>query len=129
MTSIQWFRLLAPEFASLTDAQVNALLSAASVFVSTSGLNTDQANAALALYAAHLQWVTVNCTGSSAISGTVKSEREGDLSRTYADMVGENTWIGQSPYGKQFNDIMKAATGSCLMTRYGLTVPQGYDVG
>ena len=128
MTSLQWFRLLAPEFSALTDAQVNALIAAATVFVSTKGLNTDQSNAALALYAAHLQWVTVN-RASSDSSGNIKSEREGDLSRTYAEMKDEDTWIGQSPYGMQFNDIMKAATGSCLMTRYGLTIPQGVDVG
>jgi hypothetical protein len=129
MTSLQWFRILAPEFSALTDAQVNALIAAATVFVSTAGLNTDQANAALALYAAHLQWITVNHTGSGSNSGNVKSEREGDLSRTYGTMQGDDTWIGQSPYGMQFNDIMKAVTGSCLMTRYGLTIPQGVDVG
>lgn len=129
MTSLEWFRLLATEFSALTDAQVNALLAAAAVFVSTAGLNTDQANAALALYAAHLQWVSVNHTSSTKSAGNVKSESEGDLSRTYGVMQGDDTWIGQSPYGMQFNDIMKAVTGSCLMTRYGLTIPQGIDVG
>ena len=119
MTQLQWFRLLASEFSALTDAQVNALLSAASVFVDTSGLNTDQANAALALYAAHMQWVSVYHT-SSTKTGNVTSEKEGDIARTYGTMQGDDTWIGQSPYGQQFNDIMRAATGSCIMTRYGI---------
>lgn len=119
MTQLQWFRLLASEFSALTDSQVNALLSAAAVFVDTNGLNTDQANAALALYAAHLQWVSVYHT-SSTKTGNVTSEKEGDLSRTYGAMQGDDTWIGQSPYGQQFNDIMRAKVGGCIMTRYGI---------
>lgn len=121
MTTLQWFRMFASEFSALTDAEVNALLTAAAVFVSVGGLNADQANAALALYAAHLQWVSVNHTsGSSSYSGNIKSEKEGDLSRTYGTMQGDDTWIGQSPYGQQFNDIMRAAIGGCIMTRYGI---------
>lgn len=123
MTTVQWFRMFASEFSALTDAQVNALLTAAAVFVSTSGLNTDQANAALALYAAHLQWVSVNHTSGSEIKGNVKSEKEGDLSRTYGTMQGDDTWLGQSPYGLQFIDVMKPKTGACIMTRYGIDGP------
>ena len=120
MTQLQWFRFFASEFSALTDAQVTALLTAAAIFVDTSGLNTDQANAALALYAAHLQWVSVNHTSAGSSSGNVKSEKEGDLSRTYGNMQGDDTWIGQSPYGLQFNDIMRAKVGGCIMTRYGI---------
>lgn len=123
MTSLQWFRFFASEFSALTDAEVNALIAAATVFVSTAGLNTDQANAALALYAAHLQWVSVNHTSGSEIKGNVKSEKEGDLARTYASMKGDDTWLGQSPYGLQFNDIMMAKVGGCIMTRYGIDGP------
>lgn len=123
MTSLQWFRLLAPEFAALSDAQVNALVTAASLLVSTNGLNSDQAAAALALYGAHLQWLTVNRTGSSSTVGNIKSEKEGDLSRTYSSVSGDDTWIGQSPYGLQFEEIMRAATGGCIMTRYGIAGP------
>lgn len=120
MTQLQWFRLLASEFSALTDAQVNALLSAAAVFVDTSGLNTDQANAAMALYAAHLQWISVNRTSIGASQGNITSEKEGDLQRSYSGMKNEDTWIGQSPYGQQFNDIMRAKVGGCIMTRYGI---------
>ena len=123
MTQLQWFRLLASEFSALTDAQVNALLTAAAVFVDTSGLNTDQANAALALYAAHLQWVSVNRTSVGASQVNITSEKEGDLSRTYGTMQGDDTWIGQSPYGQQFNDIMRAKVGGRIMTRYGIDGP------
>lgn len=123
MTQLQWFRLLASEFSALTDAEVNALIAAATVFVSTSGLNTDQANAALALYAAHLQWVSVNRTSTGSSQGSVTSEKEGDLARTYGTMQGDDTWLGQSPYGQQFNDIMRAAVGGCIMTRYGIAGP------
>ena len=118
MTQLQWFRFFASEYSTLTDAEVAVLLSAASVFVDTNGLNTDQSNAALALYAAHLQWISVNRTSLTSPSGNVKSEKEGDLSRTYAEMDGEDTWIGQSPYGMQFNDLMRVKSGSCIMTRF-----------
>ena len=120
MSQLQWFRFFASEFSALTDAEVNALLTAADVFVSTNGLNTDQANAVLALYAAHLQWVSVNRTSAGSSQGNITSEKEGDLSRSYGSMQGEDTWLGQSPYGLQFNDIMRAAVGGCIMTRYGI---------
>lgn len=125
MTQLQWFRFFAPEFAALSDAQVTALLAAAAVFVSTSGLNTDQANAALALYAAHLQWATVNRASVGSSAGNVISEKEGDLSRSYGSMQGDDTWLGQSPYGLQFIEVMRPAVGGCIMTRYGMGVPSG----
>lgn len=121
MTQLQWFRFFAPEFSTLSDVEVGVLLTAAAVFVDTNGLTEGQANSALALYAAHLQWVKVNQTSAGAsYSGSIKSEKEGDLSRTYADMDGDTTWIGQSPYGLQFNSIMAAKVGGCIMTRYGV---------
>lgn len=126
MTQLEWFRILAPEFASTPDATVNAQLAAAALFVNVGCLDTDRANAAAALYAAHMMWAAANA-GSGA-SGAIKSEREGDLSRTFGSIKGDDSWLGQSPYGLQYLDITAVCFGSGLMTRYGNDIPQGRDI-
>lgn len=123
MTQLEWFRLLAPAYSALTDEQVTALLTASALFVNVSCLDDDRANAATALYAAHLQWVGQASAGNGGIVGNIKSEREGDLSRTYGNLNGDDTWIGQSPYGLQYMDIVKVCSGAGIMTRFGSNPP------
>lgn len=129
MTSLEWFRLLAPAYSTLTDAQVNALLTASAIFVNVSCLDTDRANAATALYAAHLQWAGQASANNGGTVGNIKSEREGDLSRTYGSLSGDNTWVGQSPYGLQYLDIVKVCSGAGIMTRFGDSPPGLPDEG
>lgn len=124
MTQLEWFRFFASEFSSLSDDQVNALLAAASLFVALDGLDEDRANAATALYAAHMQWLKTYRQGGEATHGSVSSEREGDLSRSYNMLHGSDSWLGQSPYGLQFLEIVRAITGSTIMTRFS-QVPGG----
>lgn len=133
MTALQWFRFFATEFSALSDADVTVLLTAAGLFVKVDGLDTDRANAANALYAAHLQWVKTYRQGVDGIHGAVASEREGDLSRSYNAIRGGDSWLGQSPYGLQYLDIIKVLTGSTIMTRFsqvpGGVVPVMDDLG
>lgn len=118
MTPLEYFRLLAPEFASVIDATVNTWLSIAGNLVNTSCLPTETANMALALYAAHLLRLTqTQAQAGSAALGPVTAEREGDLQRTYGAVKGSDSWLGQTSYGLQYIEITKVCFGSAIMTR------------
>jgi hypothetical protein len=97
---------------------VNRWLSVAGNLVNVGCLDTERAAMALALYAAHMLRLTQTqgSSGSTAL-GPVTSEREGDLQRTYGALKGSDSWLGQTPYGQQYNDITKACFGLGIMTR------------
>lgn len=131
MTPREYFRLLAPEFASLTDPQVDALITVAQLFVYAPCLDQERLNAATAMYAAHLAYGQAqSASGSSGGVGAIKREKEGDLEREYAtnSSGSSTTLLGQDKYGQMYLDITAACFGATIMTRYGGTVPQGVEV-
>ena len=113
MTELEYFRLLAPEFASVPDATVNQWLSVAGNLTETGCLDTERAAMAQALYAAHL--LTLSTAGGAV--GAVVSEREGDLSRTYATIKGCDTVLGSTSYGQQYIELTRPCFGVNIMTR------------
>lgn len=122
MTPLEYFRLLAPEFASVSDGTFATWLTVAQNTTNTACLDAERANMANALYVAHLLWVTTNqASGSGGGLGAIKSEKEGDLSREYGEIKGADSWLTQSPYGLQYNDLTRACYGLGIMTR----VPDG----
>jgi hypothetical protein len=122
MTPLEYFRLLAPEFSCVPDNTFSTWLIVAQNTTSTACLDAERANMANALYAAHLLWVTTNqASGSGGGLGAIKREKEGDLEREYGEIKGADSWLTQSPYGLQFNDLTRACYGLGIMTR----VPDG----
>lgn len=118
MTSLEYFRLFAPAFVSLTDGVANVWITVAGNLANVEGLPAETANMALALYAAHLYSLTLNQgAGSSSARGAVLREKEGDLEREYAQVKGDTTWLGSSTYGLQFMQVTRAIAGSAIMTR------------
>ena len=113
MTELEYFRLLAPEFASVTDATVNSWLTMAGNLIVVGCLDAERAAMAQALYAAHL--LTLSTAGGAV--GAVVSEREGDLSRTYATIKGGDTLLGSTSYGQQYIDLTRPCFGVNIMTR------------
>ena len=113
MTELEYFRLLAPEFASVADATVNQWLSVAGNLTETGCLDAERAAMAQALYAAHL--LTLSTAGGAV--GAVVSEREGDLSRTYATIKGCDTVLGSTSYGQQYIELTRPCFGVNIMTR------------
>ena len=113
MTELEYFRLLAPEFASVTDATVNSWLTMAGNLIVVGCLDAERAAMAQALYAAHLLALS---TAGGAV-GAVVSEREGDLSRTYATIKGGDTLLGSTSYGQQYIDLTRPCFGVNIMTR------------
>lgn len=124
MTTLEWFRFFAPEYASVSDAEVAILVTASNTLANIACLTGDQASAAIALYAAHLQWMKSNA--SNGLNGSLKMRKEGDLAEQYVGRIaGDNSVIGQSPYGLQFIDM----TAPCFMgamTRFEF-VPGGIE--
>ena len=113
MTELEYFRLLAPEFASVPDATVNSWLTMAGNLIVVGCLDAERAAMAQALYAAHL--LTLSTAGGAV--GAVVSEREGDLSRTYATIKGGDTLLGSTSYGQQYIDLTRPCFGVNIMTR------------
>lgn len=118
MTALEYFRLLAPEFAAVSDNVASVWITMAGNLASTAGLDAERAAMALALYGAHLLRLTqTQATGSNAALGAITSEREGDLQRTYAQVKGSSSWLGQTTYGLQFIEVTKVIAGAGIMTR------------
>ena len=118
MTPLEYFRLLAPEFAGVADATVQTWLTMAGNLANTGCLDAERAAMALALYAAHMLRLTLaHAQGTVGALGPVTSEREGDLQRTYGALKGSDSWLGQTPYGQHYIDITKACFGAGIMTR------------
>lgn len=122
-TSLEYFRIIAKQFASVSDAEVNVWLDIAGLNANTACLMGDRANLALALYAAHLIDLDASNQIGEGGRGNVTSEREGDLSRTYAAGSGDDTWMGSTGYGQQYSNMMLGCFGSTIMTRFGDTPP------
>lgn len=117
MTPLQYFRLLAAEFAAVDDTTVGTWLTVAGNIINVAYLDAERANMATALYAAHmLAMSNMTATGGAFASGNVTSEKEGDLSRSYGAMQHSDTWLGQSAYGQQYLDLT-AAGGIGIMVR------------
>jgi len=117
MTSLEYFRLLAPGYASTSDATATQWLTIAAMFVPTGCLTTEGYNMAQALYAAHLLTLS-NASASGVVAGPVSSEKEGDLSRSYGTTKGDDSVLGSTPYGLQYIDMTKGCYGGAIMTRY-----------
>lgn len=109
MTTLEAFRVVAPEFAAKTDAQVNAVIEFVSPMVSEARFGKLYPHA-LAYLAAHwLAWQALIAagndgsgsgtasTGGALTGGKIVSEKEGDLARSYADTSSKNT-AGSSSY-------------------------------
>lgn len=117
MTPLEYFRLMAPEFASVTDATVNSWLTMAGGLIAVGCLDAERAAMAQALYAAHLMSLATRSGQGGAAMGAVTSEREGDLQRSYGGVNGGDTYLGQTSYGLQYLEITRACFGAAIMTR------------
>lgn len=118
------FRVIAPEFANLTDEEVTKMLELFSPMVSKHTFGTKY-NLALAYFVAHiiaLNGVYATAQGSStdgSVAG-IKREKEGDLEREYAipDASDYMSLLYKTYYGRMYLQIMKlCAIG--IKTRFG----------
>lgn len=122
-TAIEYFRIIAKQFAAVPDSEIQVWLDIAGLNANTSCLVGDRGALALALYAAHMLYLDVANSSGEGGRGSIKSEKEGDLARTYGATVGDGTWLGLSPYGTQYSDMLLGCNGGAITTRYGDSPP------
>jgi len=96
--------LIAPDLASLTVDQQNAILADVELQVSESAFGAKY-NLACKYLAAHLG--TLYRRGAEGASGPVASERVGSVSRTYAVAKSAATGFGATAYGVQFEALAR----------------------
>lgn len=118
-TALEYFRMFAPEFASVDDATVQMWLDMADTQIAVDCLDDERKAQAQAYYAAHLLWLANTQGSGTGGTGAIRSEREGDLSRSYGGVSGDNTWLGQSGYGQAYWNLARICIGPAIRTRFG----------
>lgn len=128
LTALQVFRIIAPEFSTVDDDDVNSKMLIASLFLCPDAYG-DAYNVALALMTAHMMALPGGVNGGySSSSSKVTQMKEGDLSISYSSLSDSNsTWLGQTTYG-QLLSILQKRLGMhlALMTRGPICSP-GFD--
>ena len=118
------FRVIAPEFAEMTDEEVTEMLELFAPMVSKHTFG-NKYNLAVAYFVAHIislnnvYTTTAGASSDASVAG-VKREKEGDLEREYAipDASDYMSLLYKTYYGRMYLQIMKlCAIG--IKTRFG----------
>lgn len=117
-TPLEIFRLIAPEFAAVTDSVVSAYIDLASNFV-CSGKYGESINLAIALMAAHIMASPGGYSNDGSTSaGRITSRKEGDLQITYGSVSDSSDYLSGTTYGNLLKALLrKKGGGMALMTR------------
>jgi len=118
------FRVIAPEFISLSDEQVKSMIALYEGFVSKKVFGSKY-NLAVAYLTAHLialnnlYTTTAGASTDASVAG-VRREREGDLEREYAipDASDYMSLLYKTYYGRMYLQIMKLCSIG-VKTRFG----------
>ena len=118
------FRVIAPEFATMSDATVKATIELFMGFVSKKTFG-DKYKLAVAYLTAHMialqnEYTTAAGASTDASVAGVKREREGDLEREYAipDTSDYMSLLYKTYYGLMYLQIMKLCSIG-VKTRFG----------
>ncbi|MFT9498027.1 DUF4054 domain-containing protein [Anaerosolibacter sp.] len=112
MAILQTFRKVAPEFAGIGDAEVQGWIDLSGPFVSQKRF-ADLYEIALAYYTAHMIKLSQpeHISENANVAGLIVSEKEGDVSRHYADTSSKLGAVGielsKTLYGRQFMTLSK----------------------
>lgn len=123
-TQLEAFRLLIPEFAATSDADVQAFLDLAPHFIDPMQYAESVRGLALVYQAASLMYRKKQSETGSSSGGELASEKEGDLARSYFKGGGVGVKGASSDIYAQQLDTLSLAVGG-IMTRYGTVSAQG----
>lgn len=108
------FRLTIPEFANKSDAEILIQWELVKPQISERKLGSLYPQAAVYLTAHQFAWNALIAAGGSTganVTGTVVSEKEGDLQRSYADTTGSGSGkldvLDRTAYGQEFKRLMR----------------------
>lgn len=116
--SLALFRVVATEFAAVSDANVNAMLAIAQAQHTSSGTVWGNMYAtAMAYYTAHLMRLDpgYGSGASSAAGGTLTSQSDGDLSRGWSKpsktVNATDEWLSETTYGRAYLGLRNSRAG------------------
>ena len=116
-TSLEYFRIIAPEFSTELDVTVNAFITLAADFIDSTQYTN--ANLVLAYMAASLMYQQKQSSSGQSSGLDLTMEKEGDLQRSYG---ASNSTSGMTKdiYQQQLDMLARSFAGACIMTRYGI---------
>lgn len=116
MTQLEYVRLIGPEFAAISDVDVQKFLDMAALFIDVSRLPADKRDLAIALKACSLMSDKQASASGMSHGGVIESEKEGDLSRSFSFGSTHNGFKVKNNYEQQL-DLLYMSAGGNIMTR------------
>jgi hypothetical protein len=120
-TQLEIVRLIAPEFAAVSDEDVLAFLDLAPLYIDPELVPEDRRGLALALQACILMSMQAQSSTGSATAGPVTREKEGDLERSYGYSSNSTAEERKNGYQKQLDALYRGIIAGSITMRYGLT--------
>lgn len=111
MTILEVFRLIAPEFADVTDEVVQANIDLYADMISKKNFGRFYERA-VAFYTAHNMALAnivsaEGSSGSSITAGAIIREKEGDLERQYSEGGSSTDLFDKTLYGRQYQSLLR----------------------
>lgn len=125
-TQIEIFRFIAPQFAAVSDEDVQIALDLAALFISVEAYPLGSRDLALALKAASILFVQAQSASGDGTNKVVTREKEGDLERSYSS--SSSSTVLDNIYEEQLVALGYGTFGAHIMTRYGMVIPQGVEI-
>lgn len=118
-TQLEIIRLMAPEFASVSDTDVQKFLDLAPLYIDPERVPEDRRGLVLALKACSLMFMQGESASGQSHGGTLIREKEGDLERAFGG-GGSSTYGGvKNIYEQQLDALYGGIIGSSILMRYG----------
>ena len=123
-SQLETLRLIAPEFASIPDAEVQKFLDIAPLFIDPQKYSIETRGLALVYQACSLMYQQKQSTSGDSSGLDVTMEKEGDLQRSYGRSgVSNSRTVVKDIYMQQLDLLSLQFSGGCIMTRYGIDGP------
>ena len=123
-TQLETLRLIAPEFASTSDTDVQKFLDLAPLFIDPLRYSVETRGLALVYQACSLMLGQKNSASGESSGLDVTMEKEGDLQRSYGRSgVSNSKSQVKDIYMQQLDLLSLQFSGGCIMTRYGIDGP------
>ncbi len=117
-TSLEYFRIIAPEFSATADASVTPFILLAGDFIDVTQYTNQEL--ALAYMAASLMYQQKQSSSGQSSGLDLTMEKEGDLQRSYGSSSSNKIGMTKDIYQQQLDMLARSFSGACIMTRYGI---------
>jgi hypothetical protein len=114
LSTLQRLKLIAPEFGSKPDSELEDYIELAAEEVSA-GVFGDMYQSAVANLAAHF---LTNAASDGHASGPLTSERAGEVSRSYGFSANRDGQLDTTTYGAEFKRIRNSRPGVHALTSH-----------